>query len=275
MKCPDCQFENREGVKFCENCGNKFEIECPNCKVKIPPDRKFCGECGHNLTQPAVLALKDLSFDEKIVKIQKYGPKDPTEKILSQKDKIEKEKAEEKFTSESFSIRAFKYKRFFGLRSKLYFDSKGKLAKVLLAKNISLPIKKNIKREEVPLCTYNLISKDKKSPSDGIFTVNWYFAGMELLIHHYKDGDIGVKSVKLARDMILNGRYFKKGTDLEYFVLVQKKFPYILCKPKLELQVIKAIKYQEHKFGEEIKKSGTILVFQKSGYFPRRKFDMT
>ncbi|MBW2138444.1 MAG: zinc ribbon domain-containing protein, partial [Deltaproteobacteria bacterium] len=49
MKCPGCQFENREGVRFCENCGNKFEIECPNCKAKIPLDRKFCGDCGHQL----------------------------------------------------------------------------------------------------------------------------------------------------------------------------------------------------------------------------------
>ncbi len=26
MKCPECQFENREMVKFCEECGAKFEL---------------------------------------------------------------------------------------------------------------------------------------------------------------------------------------------------------------------------------------------------------
>ncbi|MBW1820522.1 MAG: zinc ribbon domain-containing protein [Deltaproteobacteria bacterium] len=36
MKCPECQFENREGVKFCEECGATFELECPACKAKIP-----------------------------------------------------------------------------------------------------------------------------------------------------------------------------------------------------------------------------------------------
>ena len=46
MKCPECQFDNREGVKFCEECGAKFELRCPNCKAKIPFGRKFCGECG-------------------------------------------------------------------------------------------------------------------------------------------------------------------------------------------------------------------------------------
>jgi class 3 adenylate cyclase/tetratricopeptide (TPR) repeat protein len=49
MNCPKCQFENRVDVKFCEECGAKFEIECPACKAVIPPGRKFCGECGYAL----------------------------------------------------------------------------------------------------------------------------------------------------------------------------------------------------------------------------------
>ena len=35
MKCPKCRFENREGVKFCEECGAKFELKCPACKTKF------------------------------------------------------------------------------------------------------------------------------------------------------------------------------------------------------------------------------------------------
>ncbi|UCG12315.1 MAG: zinc-ribbon domain-containing protein, partial [Deltaproteobacteria bacterium] len=93
MKCPKCQFENREGVKFCEKCGNKIEIVCSNCGAKIPPDRHFCGECGHNLNIPSTEPIsKDLSFDEKLDKIQRYLPKGLTEKILSQRDKIEGER---------------------------------------------------------------------------------------------------------------------------------------------------------------------------------------
>jgi len=49
MQCPKCQFENREEVKFCEECGAEFELECPSCKAKIPLGNKFCGECGYNL----------------------------------------------------------------------------------------------------------------------------------------------------------------------------------------------------------------------------------
>ena len=36
MQCPECQFDNREGVKFCEECGSEFEFECPACKANIP-----------------------------------------------------------------------------------------------------------------------------------------------------------------------------------------------------------------------------------------------
>ena len=49
MKCPSCQSENREGVKFCENCGAKLELQCPACTAKIPLGKKFCGECGQKL----------------------------------------------------------------------------------------------------------------------------------------------------------------------------------------------------------------------------------
>jgi len=92
MKCPKCQFENREGVKFCEECGAKFEFECPACKASIPLGRKFCGECGLKFKEPAETSHKDLSFDEKLTKIQKYLPKGLTEKILSQRDRIEGER---------------------------------------------------------------------------------------------------------------------------------------------------------------------------------------
>ncbi len=92
MKCPKCQFENPEGMKFCGGCGTKLEKTCPKCNSSNPPGFKFCGECGHNLTVPTEPTPKDLSFDEKIDKIQRYLPKGLTEKILGQRDKIEGER---------------------------------------------------------------------------------------------------------------------------------------------------------------------------------------
>ena len=92
MKCPKCQFDNREGIKFCEKCGLKLELVCRACGAKIPPDRQFCGECGRDLTLPSKPIPKELSSDEKLAKIQRYLPKDLTQKILAQRDKIEGER---------------------------------------------------------------------------------------------------------------------------------------------------------------------------------------
>ncbi len=92
MQCPKCQFENPEGIKFCGECGAKLERLCPSCNSPSPPNFKFCGECGQSLPQPISPASKDFSFDEKIAKIQKYLPQGITEKILSQRDKIEGER---------------------------------------------------------------------------------------------------------------------------------------------------------------------------------------
>jgi class 3 adenylate cyclase/tetratricopeptide (TPR) repeat protein len=92
MKCPKCQTDNREGAKFCNECGHKFELACPECGIMNRVGSKFCDECGHNLTLPSEEAPKPLSPEEKIEKIQKYLPKGIAEKILAQRDRIEGER---------------------------------------------------------------------------------------------------------------------------------------------------------------------------------------
>ncbi|MBI4963822.1 MAG: AAA family ATPase [Desulfomonile tiedjei] len=93
MKCRKCQFENFPEMKFCGECGAELEVICVNCSATNPPRFKFCGECGAILTSPAQSApAGGLSFDEKLANLQKYLPSGLTEKILSQKDKIEGER---------------------------------------------------------------------------------------------------------------------------------------------------------------------------------------
>ena len=92
MKCPNCQFENPEKMKFCGECGSKLEKRCSSCHFVNPPNFKFCGECGHSLTDPSETVPKERPFDEKLAKIQRYLPQGLTEKILSQKDRIEGER---------------------------------------------------------------------------------------------------------------------------------------------------------------------------------------
>jgi class 3 adenylate cyclase/tetratricopeptide (TPR) repeat protein len=92
MKCPKCQIENPETRKFCKECGAKLLLVCPHCHFENLPTDKFCGECGYDLSLPSKPIPKELSFDEKLAKIQRYLPKDLTQKILAQRDKIEGER---------------------------------------------------------------------------------------------------------------------------------------------------------------------------------------
>jgi len=69
-----------------------MEIKCPSCDAFVPLGKKFCGECGHDLSLPSEPPPRDLSLDEKLVKIQRYLPKGLTEKILAQRDRIEGER---------------------------------------------------------------------------------------------------------------------------------------------------------------------------------------
>jgi class 3 adenylate cyclase/ribosomal protein L40E len=93
MKCPKCQADNKEKAKFCRKCGTKFLLICSKCGAENLPGDNFCDQCGHNnLTLPSEPTPRELSFDEKIDKIQRYLPKGLTEKILSQRERIEGER---------------------------------------------------------------------------------------------------------------------------------------------------------------------------------------
>ena len=49
MTCPGCGTENREGRKFCSECGTALASACPSCGAANEPGEKFCGECGTGL----------------------------------------------------------------------------------------------------------------------------------------------------------------------------------------------------------------------------------
>jgi class 3 adenylate cyclase/tetratricopeptide (TPR) repeat protein len=91
MKCPQCQTDNKEGSKFCLECGHEFQLKCPQCGHPFLPAAKFCDECGQSLSITPKASYPFLSFEEKLEKIQRYLPKGIAEKILTQRGKIEGE----------------------------------------------------------------------------------------------------------------------------------------------------------------------------------------
>jgi class 3 adenylate cyclase/tetratricopeptide (TPR) repeat protein len=86
MQCPECQFENREGAKFCKKCGIKLSLKCPSCGNPYDPESVFCDECGYSLAEAKEPPPLDYSEP------QSYTPKHLAEKILTTRSSIEGER---------------------------------------------------------------------------------------------------------------------------------------------------------------------------------------
>ncbi len=86
MECPTCRFDNREGAKFCKECGAKLEFTCPECGAGLIPPSKFCDECGYDLSKATKAPKVDYSTPES------YTPKHLANKILTTRSSIEGER---------------------------------------------------------------------------------------------------------------------------------------------------------------------------------------
>ncbi len=85
MLCPRCQHENREGRRFCAQCGGALATVCPACGFINEPGDQFCGGCGAQLGAPQPARAKLVAPDT-------YTPKHLVEKILTSKDALEGER---------------------------------------------------------------------------------------------------------------------------------------------------------------------------------------
>jgi class 3 adenylate cyclase len=58
MRCSKCGNENREGRKFCVQCGQALKLACPSCGAASEPTEKFCGDCGAALVAAQPRAIQ-------------------------------------------------------------------------------------------------------------------------------------------------------------------------------------------------------------------------
>src|SRR3990172_6440223 len=86
MQCPRCQAGNRQGVRFCEDCGARLALTCPSCGAEVLPDKKFCGACGAPTVGQEI---------ERFPSPQAYTPPHLAEKILTSKSALEGERKQD------------------------------------------------------------------------------------------------------------------------------------------------------------------------------------
>ena len=87
MKCPNCQTENREGRKFCGQCGAKLSWKCPDCGFDNEADDKFCGGCGKMFGDAAVPSIQQTTPTPKLedmhARLQSVIPQSLAEKYTA------------------------------------------------------------------------------------------------------------------------------------------------------------------------------------------------
>ncbi|MCX5852189.1 MAG: zinc ribbon domain-containing protein, partial [Deltaproteobacteria bacterium] len=65
MECPKCQFQNKDGAKFCNECGFQFAVTCPKCNTTNTPGSKFCNECGYDITKTSTIISRPVELPSK------------------------------------------------------------------------------------------------------------------------------------------------------------------------------------------------------------------
>jgi class 3 adenylate cyclase/tetratricopeptide (TPR) repeat protein len=88
MRCPRCEADNPEGMKFCIECAAPLTRRCPQCGVANPPQAKFCGQCATLLTGQTPTPHPSAALHPPL----RYTPGYLAEKILTSKAAIEGER---------------------------------------------------------------------------------------------------------------------------------------------------------------------------------------
>ena len=91
MRCPSCDFDNPEGLRFCGECGTPVMARCPACGFANPSRFNFCGECGASIGPPSRIAGSP-TLAAQPQPPSRYTPTYLAEKILTSKTALEGER---------------------------------------------------------------------------------------------------------------------------------------------------------------------------------------
>ena len=83
MQCPRCHAENRDGLRFYEDCGSRLTLTCAQCGGELAPGKRFCGSCGASAGGESA---------GRTPSPESYTPRHLAEKILTSKAALEGER---------------------------------------------------------------------------------------------------------------------------------------------------------------------------------------
>src|SRR5436190_8191080 len=92
MQCLRCQADNREGRRFCGECGAALALVCPTCSFTNDGGEKFCGGCGAPLSATPAPAAPPSSPELTFRSPQSYTPQHLAERILTSRAALEGER---------------------------------------------------------------------------------------------------------------------------------------------------------------------------------------
>jgi class 3 adenylate cyclase len=88
VQCPRCQAENRDGARFCRECGTTFGAVCSGCGARVEAGSKFCDSCG----APLAATPAQPTAPRRFASPESYTPKHLADKILTSKVALEGER---------------------------------------------------------------------------------------------------------------------------------------------------------------------------------------
>src|SRR5712691_11899351 len=84
MQCPRCHAENRDGLRFCEDCGARLAVTCSSCGAEVTPGKRLCGRCGG--------PVGSRTPESRFASPQSYTPKHLVERLLFSKSALDGER---------------------------------------------------------------------------------------------------------------------------------------------------------------------------------------
>jgi class 3 adenylate cyclase/tetratricopeptide (TPR) repeat protein len=92
MLCHCCQAANRDGRRFCGECGAALVVVCAACGFSNDGGEKFCGGCGASLDGTRASSATQPAPEPKFSSPETYTPKHLAERILTSRAALEGER---------------------------------------------------------------------------------------------------------------------------------------------------------------------------------------